>query len=77
MATIKYAQDQLKELLLQALETERGGIQVYTHAIQAAQNDDLHREWNEYLDQTRRHEQVLLSVFEELGLDPDAKQPRP
>ncbi|HJW47249.1 MAG TPA: hypothetical protein VJ484_12285 [Lysobacter sp.] len=75
MATIKYAQDQLKELLLQALETERGGIQVYTHAIKAAQNDDLHKEWNEYLDQTRRHEQVLLGVFEELGLDPDERSP--
>lgn len=75
MATIKYAQDQLKELLLQALETERGGIQVYTHAIKAAQNDDLHKEWNEYLEQTRRHEQVLLGVFEELGLDPDERSP--
>jgi hypothetical protein len=75
MATVKYAQDQVKELLLQALETERGGIQLYTHAIQAAQNDDLHREWKEYLDQTRRHEQVLLGVFEELGLDPDASSP--
>lgn len=75
MATIKYAQDQLKELLLQALETERGGIQVYTHAIKAAQNDDLHKEWNEYLEQTRTHEQVLLGVFEELGLDPDERSP--
>lgn len=71
MAT-KYVEGQVNELLLQALETERGGIQVYTHAIKAAQNDDLRKEWKEYLDQTRRHEQVLLGVFEQLGLDPEA-----
>src|SRR5688500_12213574 len=32
---------QISELLLQALETERGGIQVYERAIQAAVNPDL------------------------------------
>lgn len=74
MAT-KYAEDQVTELLLQALETERGGIQVYTQAVKAAQNDDLRKEWKEYLEQTRRHEQVLLGVFEELGLDPEARSP--
>ena len=33
--------DQLIELLYQGLETERGGIQVYTTAIDCAVNDDL------------------------------------
>src|SRR5688572_30950970 len=74
MAT-RYAEDQVNELLLQALKTERGGIQVYTNAIKAAQNDDLRKEWKESLDQTRRHEQVLLGVFKELGLDPEASSP--
>ena len=36
---------QVHELLLQALETERGGIQIYTAAIESAQNDDLRKEW--------------------------------
>jgi rubrerythrin len=66
---------QVKELLLQALETERGGIQVYTHAIQAAVNKDLRKEWEEYLEETRTHEKVLLNVFAELGLDPEEKSP--
>lgn len=35
---------QVTELLLQALETERGGIQIYTAAIAAAQNEDLKKE---------------------------------
>ena len=61
--------------VLQALETERGGIQIYTAAIQAAQNEDLRKEWQEYLEETRTHEKVLLGVFEQLGLDPEARSP--
>ena len=52
---------QLDELLLQALETERGGIAVYETAIKCAINDDLRKEWEEYLEQTRRHEQVVTT----------------
>ena len=66
---------QVTELLLQALETERGGIKVYTAAITAAQNDDLRKEWEEYLEETRTHEQVLTRVFEAIGLDTEAKSP--
>ena len=40
---------QVTELLLQAIETERGGIKVYTAAIRAAVNEDLRKEWKEYL----------------------------
>jgi len=72
----KHADDgQVRELLLQALETERGGIQIYTTALKAAQNEDLKKEWQEYLEQTRTHEQVLLRVFEEVGLDPETASP--
>ena len=45
-------QEQLTELLYQALETEKGGIQVYTTAIRCAQNEDLKEEWEKYLEQT-------------------------
>lgn len=68
-------QTQVNELLLQALETERGGIQVYTAAIEAAQNEDLKEEWQKYLEETLQHEQILLEVFEQLGKDPEATSP--
>jgi rubrerythrin len=64
-----YIRKQLNELLYQALETERGGIKIYQTALSCAQNEDLKGEWEEYLEQTRNHEQVLLKVFEELGLN--------
>lgn len=72
MAKTQYDQAQVNELLLQALETEMGGIQIYTTAIGCAVNDDLRKEWTEYLDETKTHREVLLRVFEQLGLDPDA-----
>ena len=72
---VSYDETQLKELLLQALETERGGIQIYEMAVSLAVNDDLRTEWTEYLEQTRTHEQVLLHVFESLGLDPEEQSP--
>lgn len=66
---------QVNELILQALETERGGIKVYTAAIEAAINDDLREEWEKYLDETRNHEQILLGVCEKLGVDPEQMTP--
>ena len=59
----------IDELLHQALETEIGGISVYETAIRCAVNDDLREEWQKYLEETRRHHEILLGVFEGLGLD--------
>jgi rubrerythrin len=67
--------DSVRELVLQALETERGGIQVYETAVSCAENDELREEWEKYLEQTRRHEQVVTSLCEALGLDPEEETP--
>ena len=68
-------QDQVKELLLQSLEHERGGIKVYETALQCVVNDELKEEFEKYLEQTHNHERVLLGVFSKLGLDPEAASP--
>lgn len=75
MASTNYDQAGVKELLLQALETERGGIQVYEAAIRAAVNEDLRKEFEEYLGETRHHEEVLTAVFAELGMDTEERSP--
>lgn len=67
--------DQVNELLLQALETELGGVQVYELAIECAVNKDLRTEWEEYLGQTQNHVKIVLGVFEKLGLDPEKETP--
>lgn len=60
---------QLKELILQSLEHERGGVLVYQTALECAVNDDLREEWTEYLAQTERHVEILAKVCDALGLD--------
>ena len=67
--------EQLKELLLQSLEHERGGIQVYETALECVQNDDLREEWEKYLEETRNHERVLTELCETLSIDPEAASP--
>ena len=66
---------QIHELLYQAIETEIGGLSIYETALSCAVNADLKQEWKEYLEETRTHHRVLLTVFEQLGLDPEAKSP--
>jgi len=67
--------EQLHELLYQALETELGGVQVYTAALRCAINDDLKEEWQKYIDQTRVHVRIVQDVVTELGLDPEKETP--
>jgi rubrerythrin len=65
----------MNELLYQALETEKGGIEVYRTALRCVVNDELREEWEEYLEQTQNHHTILLDVFGKIGLDPDAETP--
>jgi rubrerythrin len=60
---------QLKELILQSLEHERGGILIYQTALECVVNDDLREEWTKYLEQTERHVEILANVCDALGLD--------
>jgi rubrerythrin len=65
----------LKELILQSLEHERGGVNVYSAAIDAAMNEDLREEWSKYLKQTRRHVQILESVCKKFEIDAESASP--
>ncbi len=67
--------EQRDELLYQALETELGGVQVYSTALRCVTNKDLKNEWEEYLDQTKNHVKIVLGLFEVFGLDPETETP--
>jgi rubrerythrin len=66
---------QLKELLLQSLVHERGGVLVYQTALECVINDDLRKEWEEYLEQTKNHVTILTRTCSALGLDPGEMTP--
>ena len=75
MAKKSYNAEQLHDLVLQMMETELGGEQVYLTALQCVQNADLKKEWQEYLEETRMHQSVVRSLCEALGIDADAQTP--
>ena len=66
---------QLNELLLQSLEHEQGGVEVYETALRCAVKPDLRQEWETYLDQTREHVRILKEVCAVLELDPEDETP--
>jgi hypothetical protein len=67
--------EQLNQLLYEALETEIGGVQVYETALRCAVNEELKKEWSEYLEQTQRHVEIVRELCQKFGLDPEAETP--
>jgi hypothetical protein len=67
--------EKVTQHLLEALETEQGGVLVYQTAIRCAVNEELKEEWQKYLEETRSHVERLMSVCEELGIDSDMQTP--
>ena len=67
--------DELEDLLLQALETEMGGVQIYTTALQCVQNKELRDEWEEYLEQTKHHVEVVRGLIRHFSFDADKVTP--
>ena len=65
----------LEVLLYQNLETELGGVQIYTNAIRLAVDEELREEWDKYLEETKRHVEVARTLLKIAGLDPDAEVP--
>lgn len=68
--------DQLKELVIQMLETEMGGVEIYQTALTCAVNADLKKEWTEYHEQTQRHVRVVRTLMENLGISDEATPER-
>jgi rubrerythrin len=65
----------VKELLLQSLEHEMGGVKVYETALKCALNEDLKEEWEKYHQETERHVQILHDVCMQMQLDPEEQTP--
>ena len=56
----------VNELLYQALETEKGGVQIYTTSLRCATNQDLKKECRS-ISSNKNHVQVLHNVLTKLG----------
>ena len=68
-------EEQMQELLYQSLQTEMGGVEVYRTALRCVLNAELKEEWEEYLEQTEQHVEIVREVITKLGLDPETETP--
>lgn len=68
-------EEKVHALLYEALETELGGIEIYRTALRCVVNEDLKEEWEEYLEQTETHVQIVKDVLARLELDPGEETP--
>ena len=67
--------DPQSDLIYQALETEMGGVELYTTALTCVKNDELREEWEKYLKQTEEHVEIMRELCTQLQLDPDRETP--
>jgi hypothetical protein len=67
--------EHVEALILEALEHEMGGVLVYGTALECAVNPDLRKEWEEYLEQTREHVEVLERLCDSLGIELSTETP--
>jgi rubrerythrin len=65
----------VKELILQSLEHEMGGVKIYETALKCVQNEDLKEEWEKYHQETERHVQILQDVCSQMELDAQEQSP--
>jgi hypothetical protein len=68
-------QKQVAELIMQSLEHELGGVQVYTTALTCAVNPGLKKEWEKYLAETRTHVTALEGVCKAMDIDANKQTP--
>src|SRR4051794_40779122 len=68
-------QKMVKELLLQSLEHERGGVKIYEAALKCVVNEDLREEWERYAQETETHVQILQDVCSQMQLDAEEQTP--
>ena len=75
MKTQAQQKRQIEDLLYQALETELGGVEVYRMALLCTDREELKDEWEEYLEQTEEHVDIVRGIFTALELDAEATTP--
>ena len=65
----------VKELMLQSLEHEMGGVAIYETALKCVLNEELKEEWEKYHQETERHVEILRDLCLQMQLDPEEQTP--
>lgn len=66
---------QVRDFLLQALETEIGGVRIYRTALECVDDAVLRDQWCGYLEESETHVEILEHVCRRLGIDTRQETP--
>jgi len=66
---------QVEELILQSLEHEMGGVEVYATALECVVNPNLKKEWTKYFAETKTHVEKLEQLCKVLAVDARKETP--
>ena len=69
----KFKRDELMDKLSEFLTVERGGVKLYETALHLVHDREVKEKYQEFLRQTRRHEEILTDIIEKLGGKPSHK----
>jgi rubrerythrin len=67
--------EMLLNKLSEFLAVEKGGVKLYETALQIVQDSEVSAKLSEFLDQTRKHETILIRLIRDLGGDPEWMSP--
>jgi rubrerythrin len=65
-----FSHEMLMDKLSEFLAVEKGGVQLYEAALRVVQNEEVRNKFREFLAQTRKHEEILTRVINQLGGNP-------
>jgi rubrerythrin len=66
----EFKRDELMDKLSEFLTVERGGVKLYEAALRLVKDREVTGKYQEFLRQTRRHEEILTNIIQRLGGSP-------
>lgn len=75
ISSTKISRDVLRDKLSEFLAVERGGVKLYEQALRIVTDSQVSQKFQTFLEQTRKHESILIRVIQQLGMDPEYQSP--
>ena len=69
LTSARISHEMLRDKLSEFLAVERGGLKLYEQALLLVSDPKVSQRFGEFLEQTRKHETIVISLMHQLGMD--------
>jgi rubrerythrin len=70
LTSAKISREKLYDKLSEFLAVEKGGLKLYEEALRIVTDQEVVKKFRTFMEQTRKHESLLMRIMQELGMDP-------